>query len=181
MKQFILIVIIIFSLSNSFSQSEGKILPKRVISLETGVWSSGLVGLGYCRNFKLNEKIHFSTDLSAGLGVNWWNVNYLFNLCPMINFQKKNMILMVGLQARYFIGSLHEFDWLWWGPIPYPSKYNLSLNDYDGFTASPVIGIAKYYDTGFCYRLKLSALLPFRNGGIDQFRPSIGMSFGYAF
>lgn len=171
---------ITFSLSNSFSQDGYQIIPKNVISFETGSWSSGQAGLGYCRNFRINEKIHFSTELSGGVGVNWWtDVSYMANFCPMINIQKRNRIFMAGIQGRYYAGSLSDIDWSWFGP--FPIAHFGPVNSYYGFTASPVIGFSKYSDNGFCFRLKLSALLPFRNGVIDRFRPSIGMSFGYAF
>lgn len=167
-----LIITLIALGTTLYGQDQDKGLNRNSISFETGIWSRGLAGVSYSRNFFVKDKMHLSSDASAGIGVNArsGDMNLFINLNPMLNFGRNSRFFMIGVKGVYSIYNSASSTFATYGP---PEK-----SRHEGYCIAPVLGYSEYYKSGLVVKFRGSA---FAFDDMKQWRPSLGVSFGYSF
>jgi hypothetical protein len=174
----IIALILLINPLNSVSQIKKGSIPKNVISLESGIWSRGLLGVSYSRNIFINKKVHFSADASAGAGVNLRcrEENIFLTLNPMINLGNGTTFFMIGFETKYYQLNTANTWYNWWNDKLETNKFY-----YQGITASPVVGISSFHGEHFVFKSRFSTLIFRTENNNTKWRPSVGFSMGYSF
>ena len=177
-------LIIVLSLFLLSFDGKGQDLPRNIVSIETGLWSRGNVGLRYARNYCVKDFFHMRTDLSYGVGWNPRYNRYYPNqhvvLSQLFCFGKDKNFFFIGAEARYvdlvLTKRINQLPLIKFGHY---EKY--SHKQYNGFLFSPTIGSTLFTESGFTASGRLAAMMLFEGNDLVRFRPSFGISLGYAF
>jgi len=112
--------------------------------------------------------IFLNTDFSVGAGANIGGFSAYITLGQFLNIGSDQGFLILGFEGKYYNVILDAFLFQ-------------SGTQYQGFTASPLLGEGFAGDSGFTFKFKCSVLPIFDGCCLDRIRPAFGLSFGYSF
>ena len=165
-KNLILIIVIAACQPVTFSQ-EGCVNYKNVVSFETGVWSRGLGGISYSRNFNIQKSGYLSATVGYGIGRGLVGINQYGTLNISGNFGKKWTFFCLGLEGKY----VHLIPDIFYIDVPE-----------DRVTIAPALGFktwSKKRSTLFEFRVSCIPL--FYQAEVEWVYPSLGLSLGKFF
>ena len=156
-----ILVIIVFQ-NPGFCQEES--FRKNTISVESGIWSRGLVGLSYSRNFLKTNFLFVSADAFAGIG----SSGYYYGLNTTFNFGRDELFFTTGIDVKRCEIQYSE---------------TLIFGDYyfKGFAYNPFIGVNLYTPAGLSIKTRAGFMPIYKNRNYDGFFPTGGISLGYSF
>lgn len=157
----IILVFIVFQ-NPGFCQEES--FRKNTISVESGIWSRGLVGLSYSRNFLKRKFLFMSADAFAGIGAS----GYYYGLNTTFNFGRNELFFTTGFDVKKCEIQFSE---------------NQIFSDYyfKGPAYNPFIGLNLYAPAGLSIKTRAGIMPIYKNHTYDGFFPSMGVSLGYSF
>ena len=152
---------------------------KNTISLETGFYHRGLIGLTYSRNKIIGPKSALNLEGTVGWGASKGSSqNQFFVLNPQYLLGKENTFISFGAELK---GYRFTYSGLL-GTAQYAlANGAYQTNTYIGLSGSPTLGISYYSSNGFTFKAKASIFFIFIDGQLGITLPSGGFSFGYSF
>jgi len=159
----------------TWSSAQQNPIKKTTISLETGVYHRGLLGVGFTKNFAQIKPGFFSVELAGGVGIGYGNLNNYAGVTSSFNIGAKNFFLSIGYEAQYY--RLHLLQ----GTDKISSFFRNSYSTFEGINTSPVIGFTILTGSGFTFKARGAAIAIKDSGTNTRLYTSIGYSFGYSF
>lgn len=165
MKRLMIILLCTISLQAN-AQIQHKSRGKNKISLESGLWSRGAVGISYSRYFAFTEIGNASFTGGYGIGYGFDGPSQYGTLNLSYLFGPGNLQFSAGIEGKYYYIS---------------DIFTLFEGVQEGFTAAPSLALNAHTESGIGFELRASAIPMFRGYEIHSLRPSIGISVGKEF
>ncbi|MBI3133980.1 MAG: hypothetical protein HYZ14_04820 [Bacteroidetes bacterium] len=160
----VLLTTILVLLLTGVSLGQDTTFRKNTISVESGIFSRGLLGISYSRKFLKTDYALLSADIFAGMSEAGPCIGAGFNL----NLGRDYLFFVAGIDCKQY--ELQFYD-------------NFLINDYyfKGIVYNPYLGLSAFVPYGFTVKLRAGLMPVYRNHSYDWILPSVGASIGHSF
>ncbi|MBK7129993.1 MAG: hypothetical protein IPM74_17660 [Crocinitomicaceae bacterium] len=161
--RFFFVFILLFTLLAKLNAQEDK-LRRNVLSIESGFFHRGLLGVSYARNFCVRERTFMTASTYAGLGfyfIEYAGFGYDFNI------GKGEAFFYTGVDVKVILPNDLK-------PLFVDSNYSMfAFEPHIGVNVSTHFGITVKFLAGYMFAKE-------PDDGFSAF-PALGLSLGYAF
>lgn len=137
---------------------------KNTISLESGIFSRGIIGISYSRRFLKTNHLSLSADIFTGLVSDGPCVGGGFNL----NLGRNYLFLTLGIDGK-------------WYPLHFSENLFIQEYSFKGMVCNPYLGLSIFAPYGFTVKLRAGLMPVYQNHSYDWVLPSLGASIGHSF
>jgi hypothetical protein len=162
MQRLLLILTIVSFQNPGFCQEPA--FRKNTISIESGIWSRGLFGLSYSRNFSKTKYLFLSSDASIGVGKS----GFYYGLNAAINLGREELFFVAGVDLKRCV-------------IQYSESFLFGDYYFKGFAYNPYVGLSLYVPSRLTIKIRGGIMPIYKSHIYDGFFPTAGVSLGYSF
>lgn len=158
-----LFVLILVLIQNTGSGQE-ELFRKNTISLESGFFSRGLLGISYSRKFLKTEYFYPSADIFFGAGTS----GFYYGLGANLNLGREEVFFVLGIDGKKF-----EYE--------YDESFLFKSIYFNGFAYNPYLGLNLFTPSGLSIKTRAGFTPLYVNRKYDGYFLSAGISIGYSF